>query len=137
MSQCLFCEYFIICVYFFFIGIFEWIKAYEFFVTRVNFESELQLMSQISDPNIIDLVGVCIKDKPHCMIFEYLQFGDLKRFLLQQHDSQDAAEKSVCQDNSDILRWRNTSEYVVGPTCLNLVTGILEKDECAEEFGVK
>jgi len=52
-----------------------------FFDPRVSFQQEAKIMSRLNDANITQLVGVCMFDEPHCLVLEYLKYGDLKRFL--------------------------------------------------------
>lgn len=39
-------------------------------------------MSQLKDPNIVRVLGVCTREEPLCMIVEYMKYGDLNQFLL-------------------------------------------------------
>ena len=39
-------------------------------------------MSQLKDPNIVRVLGVCTREEPYCMIVEYMQYGDLNQFLI-------------------------------------------------------
>lgn len=39
-------------------------------------------MSQLKDPNIVHVMGVCMHEEPLCMIVEYMKHGDLKGFLM-------------------------------------------------------
>ncbi|ESO05105.1 hypothetical protein HELRODRAFT_78384, partial [Helobdella robusta] len=48
---------------------------------RSKFDCELRIMSRIRDRNIVNLIGACTLEQPNCLIFEYLKYGDLKRFL--------------------------------------------------------
>ncbi|XP_067868887.1 discoidin domain-containing receptor 2-like isoform X4 [Heterodontus francisci] len=51
---------------------------------RNNFLKEVKIMSRLKDPNIIRLLGVCIRDDPLCMVTEYMENGDLNQFLFQR-----------------------------------------------------
>lgn len=48
---------------------------------QTDFEREASLMVQFDHPNIIRLLGVCTLGKPMCLIFEYMNKGDLNGFL--------------------------------------------------------
>uniref|UniRef100_A0A8C0GM27 Discoidin domain-containing receptor 2 n=1 Tax=Chelonoidis abingdonii TaxID=106734 RepID=A0A8C0GM27_CHEAB len=48
---------------------------------RNDFLKEIKIMSRLKDPNIIRLLGVCVRDDPLCMITEYMENGDLNQFL--------------------------------------------------------
>ena len=41
-------------------------------------------MSQLKDPNIVQVLGVCSQEEPLCVVVEYMKFGDLNQFL-QSH----------------------------------------------------
>ncbi|XP_063147375.1 epithelial discoidin domain-containing receptor 1 isoform X2 [Candoia aspera] len=48
---------------------------------RNDFLKEVKIMSRLKDPNIVRLLGVCVRDDPLCMITEYMENGDLNQFL--------------------------------------------------------
>lgn len=48
---------------------------------KVDFFKEASLMHAFDHPNIVKLLGVCIEQEPLCMIFEYMELGDLNNFL--------------------------------------------------------
>ena len=48
---------------------------------KKEFFREASLMCAFDHPNILKLLGVCIKMEPLCMIFEYMELGDLNNFL--------------------------------------------------------
>ena len=48
---------------------------------RNNFVREATLMNQFDHPNILKLLGVCFEEEPFCMIFEYMELGDLNKYL--------------------------------------------------------
>ncbi|XP_061189054.1 discoidin domain-containing receptor 2-like isoform X3 [Saccostrea echinata] len=49
---------------------------------RADFHKEIKIMSQLKDPNIVRVLGVCTREEPLCMIVEYMKYGDLNQFLL-------------------------------------------------------
>ena len=49
---------------------------------RSDFSKEIKIMSQLKDPNIVRVLGVCTREEPFCMIVEYMKYGDLNQFLL-------------------------------------------------------
>ena len=49
--------------------------------TRKEFFHEAALMHGFNHPNIVKLIGVCVEQEPLCMIFEFVQLGDLNNFL--------------------------------------------------------
>ena len=46
-----------------------------------EFDNELRWASSFSHPGILQLLGVCIRDEPKYLIYEYLEYGTLKHFL--------------------------------------------------------
>ncbi len=48
---------------------------------KVEFFKEASLMQVFDHPNIVKLLGVCIEQEPLCMIFEFMELGDLNNFL--------------------------------------------------------
>ena len=48
---------------------------------RQQFQIEMTWASGFSHPNIITLLGVCMKEEPLYMMYEYLEYGSLKDFL--------------------------------------------------------
>ena len=48
---------------------------------QLDFEREASLMAEFDHPNIVKLVGVCAIGKPMCLLFEFMNKGDLNEFL--------------------------------------------------------
>lgn len=53
-------------------------------VDRNDFLKEIKIMSRLNDPNIIQLLFVCVSSDPLCMVTEYMENGDLNMFLCQR-----------------------------------------------------
>ncbi|KAG8142062.1 hypothetical protein E2320_006693 [Naja naja] len=72
---------------------------------RNDFLKEIKIMSRLNDPNIIRLLGVCVKDDPLCMITEYMENGDLHQFLLQRQSRSTFTRSSniPCVSNLHLL----------------------------------
>jgi len=49
--------------------------------SRNDFLREASLTNQFDHPNILKLLGVCLEEEPFCMIFEYMELGDLNSYL--------------------------------------------------------
>ena len=49
---------------------------------KQDFRREVEVMTDLKHPNIVCLLGVCMKDEPMCMLFEYMLHGDLHEYLL-------------------------------------------------------
>ncbi len=50
--------------------------------TRHDFHREIELWNELKHPNVVSLLGVVVRDDPHCLVFESLSQGDLHEFLL-------------------------------------------------------
>ncbi|XP_055955868.1 discoidin domain-containing receptor 2 isoform X2 [Patella vulgata] len=59
---------------------------------RSDFHKEIKIMSQLKDPNIVRVLGVCTREEPLCMIVEYMKYGDLNQFLLEHVAESPVAE---------------------------------------------
>ena len=46
-----------------------------------EFFREVDFMSKLSHPKVVALLGVCSLEEPFSMIFEYMDIGDLQKFL--------------------------------------------------------
>ena len=40
-------------------------------------------MSQLRDPNIVRVLGMCTREEPLAVVVEYMKYGDLNQFLLR------------------------------------------------------
>ncbi|XP_059167890.1 inactive tyrosine-protein kinase transmembrane receptor ROR1-like, partial [Physella acuta] len=54
-----------------------------------DFRREVDLMTEMRHPNIVGLLGVCMKKEPMCMLFEYMAQGDLHEYLLSHSPHSD------------------------------------------------
>ena len=50
---------------------------------KKEFFREATLMHTFTHPNLLRLVGVCVDQEPLCMVFEFMELGDLNNFLRQ------------------------------------------------------
>ncbi|RZF47107.1 hypothetical protein LSTR_LSTR005185 [Laodelphax striatellus] len=57
--------------------------------TRSEFRQEVEILNGLRDPNLVQVMGACLRDEPFCVIFEYSEFGDLNQFL-QEHIAETA-----------------------------------------------
>lgn len=55
-----------------------------FYSFRQDFEREARVLARLRDVNIVQLLGVCFKSEPWCLMFEYSPCGDLNQYL-QDH----------------------------------------------------
>lgn len=58
---------------------------------QTDFRREVELMTELKHPNIVCLIGVCCKDKPMCMLFEYMSQGDLHKYMCMRSPHSDVS----------------------------------------------
>ena len=61
--------------------------------------TEVTFMSKLDHPRIVGLLGVCTITEPYCMIFEYMDLGDLNAYLrsaIGLGPDCDESEKETC-----------------------------------------
>ena len=70
-------------------------------------------MHEFEHQNILRLLGVCIEQEPLCMIFEYMELGDLNNFLRKNDPRKVAGSKqSLSSDGGKLLHDLDTSRLV-------------------------
>lgn len=62
---------------------------------KKEFFREATLMKTFDHPNIVKLLGVCVDQEPLCMIFEFMELGDLNNYLRKN------SPNDGCQVGSD------------------------------------
>lgn len=50
--------------------------------TQADFKREIELISDLKHNNIVNILGVVLKEEPWCMLFEFMEHGDLHEFLI-------------------------------------------------------
>lgn len=68
-----------------------------------DYRNETSVMASLNHPNIITLLGVCTKEKPNCMLFEFLPHGDLHEFLVRHSPNSDVGFGSGDDDTQSSL----------------------------------
>ncbi|XP_071531085.1 discoidin domain-containing receptor 2-like isoform X2 [Panulirus ornatus] len=61
---------------------------------RCDFEREVEILARLRDPNIVQVVGVCAREEPLCMLVEYMEHGDLNQYL-QAHVAETASPRNT------------------------------------------
>ncbi|XP_050722151.1 discoidin domain-containing receptor 2-like isoform X1 [Eriocheir sinensis] len=61
---------------------------------RCDFEHEVEILAGLRDPNIVQVVGVCSREEPLCMLVEYMEHGDLNQYL-QAHIAETASPRNT------------------------------------------
>ncbi|XP_065529215.1 inactive tyrosine-protein kinase transmembrane receptor ROR1 isoform X2 [Lathamus discolor] len=62
-----------------------------------EFQQEASLMAELHHPNIVCLLGVVTQEQPVCMLFEYMNQGDLHEFLIMRSPHSDVG----CSSDED------------------------------------
>ncbi|CAG9798345.1 unnamed protein product [Chironomus riparius] len=57
--------------------------------------SEFQLLQEVSHPNVIKLLGACIKSEPPLIIIEYCCFGSLRSYLRLSRKLEEAGDLNI------------------------------------------
>ncbi|CAG5135176.1 unnamed protein product, partial [Candidula unifasciata] len=72
---------------------------------QADFRREIDLMSELRHPNIVCLIGICTKQEPMCMLFEYMSQCDLHEYLLSHspHSDVTSTEDDSGTGNGHIL----------------------------------
>ena len=84
--------------------------------TLEDFAREARIMLQLEHPNIIKLYGVCADTAPYYLVFEYMDLGDLSKFL-RNHAS---SRQRRLMDPSACRRSRTESTLSDEPPSLSL-----------------
>ncbi|XP_011630756.1 uncharacterized LOC105422894 isoform X1 [Pogonomyrmex barbatus] len=80
---------------------------------KLDFLSEVEVMKKFEHPNIIKLLGVCIKCEPVLTVMEFMLYGDLKTYLLARRhlvndrsyeDSDEISNKKLTAMALDVAR---------------------------------
>jgi serine/threonine protein kinase len=62
-----------------------------------EFQQEASLMAELHHPNIVCLLGAVTQEQPVCMLFEYMNQGDLHEFLIMRSPHSDVG----CSSDED------------------------------------
>lgn len=77
--------------------------------TQQDFRREVDMMTDLRHPNIICLLGVCVKEEPMCMLFEYMSHGDLHEFLIMHSPRSDI---SAANSDDGTVRILESSDFL-------------------------
>ncbi|KAJ8306583.1 hypothetical protein KUTeg_017128 [Tegillarca granosa] len=94
---------------------------------QVDFEREAILMAEFDHPNIVKLLGVCAIGKPMCLLFEFMNKGDLNGFLrLCSPDNYIMRRQSVEVFSTDSTRIDNVEKLNIA---LQIAAGMVYLSE--------
>ena len=109
-----------------------------------DFFREVDFISKLEHPNIVKLVGVCSLEEPFCMVFEYMDLGDLCGFLRQaiglggsQENLQDGSDEEPLLTKEELFSIAaQVSEGMVYISELGLVHRDLATRNCLVATGL-
>ena len=90
--------------------------------TKKDFFREAVLMHEFNHPNILKLLGVCIEEEPLCMLFEYMELGDLNGYL-RKCSTNSGSQLNLIAGSQDILLNGIPLHKLVN-MCINIVAGL-------------
>ena len=91
--------------------------------TKKDFFREAALMHEFNHPNILKLLGVCIEQEPFCMLFEYMEFGDLNGYLRKNNTSSTMKSGNHLSDSQPDLRNSLPIQLLVNMS-INIAAGL-------------
>ena len=81
-----------------------------------NFLHEAKLACQFDHENIIKLYGICMSEGFYCLVFEYMDLGDLNEFL---RSSASSTQRRIMNPLDNSIRSRTESSLSNSPARLN------------------
>ena len=77
-----------------------------------DFFREVDFMSKLDHPNVVKLIGVCSIEEPFCMIFEYMDLGDLCNYL-RQAIGLEGSQENLQESASEVEPLLTQSELLI------------------------
>ena len=81
-----------------------------------NFLHEAKLACQFDHDNIIKLYGICMSEGFYCLVFEYMDLGDLNEYL---RSSASSTQRRIMNPLDNSIRSRTESNLSNSPAWLN------------------
>ena len=78
--------------------------------SKDEFNQEVALMSVLDHPNVVKLLAVATEEEPYCMIFEFMEFGDLNQFLRKikpLDETDETPGTKIIKSCEDFAAWCN------------------------------
>ena len=91
--------------------------------SKDEFNQEVAFMSVLDHPNVVKMLAVATEEEPYCMIFEFMELGDLNQFLrkIKPIDGSDEVPElklcledflSICQQVASGMSYLSTLHFV-------------------------
>ena len=91
--------------------------------TKKDFFREAALMHEFNHPNILKLLGVCIEQEPFCMLFQYMEHGDLNSYL-RKHNTRGTMSNIAQLSGSQIDLQGSLSIQLLVNMSINIAAGL-------------
>ena len=89
-----------------------------------EFFREATLMHTFDHPNIVKLLGVCIDQEPLCMVFEFMELGDLNNFLRQNAPQKWGSHPSLTRSGHFQPKQAGLTIQQLVNICINIAAGL-------------
>ena len=89
-----------------------------------EFFREATLMHTFDHPNIVKLLGVCIDQEPLCMVFEFMELGDLNNFLRQNAPEKWGSHPSLTRSGHFQPKQAGLTIQQLVNICINIAAGL-------------
>ena len=79
-----------------------------------DFRREIEIKTSLKHMNVLGLLGVCVKEEPICMVFEYMLHGDLHDYLVVHSPHSDVP---MANGHRHILDHNDMMHFAVQVAC--------------------
>jgi len=79
-----------------------------------DFRHEIEMKTSLKHANVLSLLGICVKEEPICMVFEYMVHGDLHDYLIVHSPHSDVP---VANGQRHILEHSDMMHFAVQAAC--------------------
>lgn len=82
-----------------------------------EFVTEIDMISNIRHPNLVELIGCCVDDNHRILVYEYLENNSLASVLLGNHITPMPSTFVLCLSNAFYLRDKNVDRFQAFRVC--------------------
>ena len=79
-----------------------------------DFRHEIEMKTSLKHANVLGLLGICVKEEPICMVFEYMVHGDLHDYLIVHSPHSDVP---IANGQRHILEHSDMMHFAVQAAC--------------------
>ncbi|XP_048826706.1 tyrosine-protein kinase TXK isoform X2 [Brienomyrus brachyistius] len=77
-----------------------------------DFIEEAKVMTSLCHPKLVQLYGICMKQRPICIVTEYLENGCLLNFLQLHSNSSSECLLAMCQDACEGMEYLERNSFI-------------------------